>query len=152
MISNEKVLELATEWHKEHKRRNGDPYITHPIRVANKTKEIAKERGYYLEQTNIIYQAALLHDVLEDCNDVTILVMERKGLDLDVISICNLLNKNNYSNYFEYIKRISEDTFASIVKYCDLCDNLVGLDPTEKNKRDKYLLSKYILEQSLGIY
>lgn len=59
----EKILEFATKAHEGQKRKYIDePYITHPIAVA----ELVKEAGCYWE----MQAAALLHDVVED-TDVT---------------------------------------------------------------------------------
>ncbi|NQT30266.1 MAG: bifunctional (p)ppGpp synthetase/guanosine-3',5'-bis(diphosphate) 3'-pyrophosphohydrolase [Candidatus Saganbacteria bacterium] len=53
---------FAKEYHKEHKRLSGDPYITHPLAVALILAD--------LEQDPLTISAALLHDVVED-SDVT---------------------------------------------------------------------------------
>ena len=58
----EKAYEFAAKAHIEHKRFSGEPYIIHPLAVA----EILAG----LEQDSLTIAAALLHDVLEDA-DVT---------------------------------------------------------------------------------
>lgn len=58
----EKAYKFAAKAHKEHKRFSGEPYIIHPLAVA----EILAG----LEQDVLTIAAALLHDVLEDA-DVT---------------------------------------------------------------------------------
>src|SRR5437762_2786242 len=52
------ACDLAGEAHRGQARDNGDPYITHPIAVA----EILA--GYRLDDASLI--TALLHDVVED--------------------------------------------------------------------------------------
>lgn len=55
------VLNFAAEAHKGQTRKySGDPYIMHPVRVAFMASE------YGLGRTHIA--AALLHDVIEDCD------------------------------------------------------------------------------------
>jgi guanosine-3',5'-bis(diphosphate) 3'-pyrophosphohydrolase len=55
------VVELANRAHAGQVRKyNGNPYITHPIRVAN----AARQHG----MSDQAVQAAILHDVLEDTN------------------------------------------------------------------------------------
>ena len=58
----EKAYNFAAKAHQQHKRLSGEPYITHPLAVANILAD--------LEQDPITIAAALLHDVLEDA-DVT---------------------------------------------------------------------------------
>jgi guanosine-3',5'-bis(diphosphate) 3'-pyrophosphohydrolase len=54
----QKAYEVAEERHADQMRRSGDPYITHPLAVAN----ILAELG--LDTTTLV--AALLHDTVED--------------------------------------------------------------------------------------
>jgi guanosine-3',5'-bis(diphosphate) 3'-pyrophosphohydrolase len=54
----ERAYEVAARWHKDQKRRSGDPYITHPLAVAT----ILAELGMNTETIC----AALLHDTVED--------------------------------------------------------------------------------------
>lgn len=58
-----KAANYAQEKHKDVFRKSGEPYIYHPLRVAF---SIA---SWGLESEAVI--AALLHDVVEDCEDVT---------------------------------------------------------------------------------
>ena len=76
-----KAFDAAVEGHKEMRRKSGEPYIYHPIEVAQICVE---EIG--LGTTSIV--AALLHDVVEDTptNYLTDLpVMKYKNAD-DIIS------------------------------------------------------------------
>jgi hypothetical protein len=54
----ERAYTVAAYWHRGQKRRNGDPYITHSVEVA----EIVAGQGADPE----VVCAALLHDLLED--------------------------------------------------------------------------------------
>ena len=58
----EKAYLFAEQVHSGHKRLSGEPYITHPLAVANILAD--------LEQATSTISAALLHDVIED-GDVT---------------------------------------------------------------------------------
>ena len=59
----EKAIEFIKQKHNGQKRKQGTPYYTHPVAVA----ELLKEKGFSLE-----YQiAGLFHDLLED-TDATI--------------------------------------------------------------------------------
>jgi guanosine-3',5'-bis(diphosphate) 3'-pyrophosphohydrolase len=54
----ERAYEVAAYWHRDQKRKSGDPYITHPLAVAT----ILAELGMNTETIC----AALLHDTVED--------------------------------------------------------------------------------------
>ena len=54
----ERAYKVAAHWHKDQKRKSGDPYITHPLAVAT----ILAELGMNTETIC----AALLHDTVED--------------------------------------------------------------------------------------
>lgn len=54
----ERAYNVAAHWHKDQKRKSGDPYITHPLAVAT----ILAELGMNTETIC----AALLHDTVED--------------------------------------------------------------------------------------
>src|SRR5690606_2372115 len=64
-----KAFDLALEHHKDMRRKSGEPYIYHPIAVA---QIAAEEIG--LGTTSIV--CALLHDIVED-TDVTLEELER---------------------------------------------------------------------------
>ena len=55
-----KALELSLEAHKGQVRKSGEPYIVHPILVAAITAKVSNDE--------MMVQAALLHDVVEETN------------------------------------------------------------------------------------
>jgi guanosine-3',5'-bis(diphosphate) 3'-pyrophosphohydrolase len=67
-----RAFEFATFLHEGQVRRSGEPYITHPLEVANVLAE--------LEMDEITLAAALLHDTIEDC------VMERDNGDITPVT------------------------------------------------------------------
>ncbi|GAA3539308.1 hypothetical protein GCM10022419_019170 [Nonomuraea rosea] len=54
----ERAYELAAYWHRDQRRRSGDPYITHPVAVAVILAELGMDHEMIC--------AGLLHDVLDD--------------------------------------------------------------------------------------
>lgn len=109
------ALEIATMAHKNVTRRNGDPYIFHPCRVANNSRYI---------RTKLQKTAALLHDVLEDTPyDEQFLIQQ--GIGQEVVNVLKLLthDKENVS-YESYIDKICTNPDAMLVKLSDLADNL----------------------------
>lgn len=72
----QKALSFATEKHGQQKRKNsGDPYVNHCIRVSATVKQYSTDedlavRAICLEFCPAKFEAALLHDTLED-TDIT---------------------------------------------------------------------------------
>ena len=54
----QKAYDAAAQWHDGQYRKSGDPYITHPLAVANLLAELG------MDTTTLV--AALLHDTIED--------------------------------------------------------------------------------------
>ncbi len=54
----QKAYDAAARWHEGQYRKSGDPYITHPLAVANLLAELG------MDTTTLV--AALLHDTIED--------------------------------------------------------------------------------------
>ena len=80
-----KAYELARELHEGQYRYSGDPYISHPVAVA----EIAVGLG--LDTDSIC--AALLHDTIEDCGELIDLPMIKKAFGEDVAHLVDGLTK-----------------------------------------------------------
>jgi glycerol-3-phosphate cytidylyltransferase-like family protein len=57
------ALDFATNAHAGQTRAGGDPYITHPVRVAASVEQHKKS-----QKLDALMQAALLHDTIEDTN------------------------------------------------------------------------------------
>ena len=126
-MNYEKALAFATEKHEGQTRIGGDPYITHPIAVA----EIIKQKGYGIE-----YQiAGLFHDLLED-TDTTEEDILKLG-NPDILFAVKLLTKEEGYVMKEYIARIKENDIAFAVKGADRLHNLrCALVASDKFKRE----------------
>lgn len=61
---------FASEAHKEHRRKSGQPYIVHPFNVALILAEMSLDAE--------TLAAAFLHDTVEDCNDISIDTVEHE--------------------------------------------------------------------------
>ncbi len=114
MKTFEDPLIYATEQHKGQKRKNGSPYIWHPIKVA----EMLRDAGY----DTTVQIVGLLHDIVED-TDTSIKEIEiefGKGVSVPV----NLLTKKKGIDEDDYIHAILNDPIAKAVKNCDRLHNL----------------------------
>lgn len=109
-----KALAYANEKHKDQRRKDGTPYIYHPIRVSF----LLKERGY--DETHQL--VGLLHDTLED-TDATIEEIEAFGHDVATAVV--LLSKNYAKSVPEgYFEGILGNPIAKAVKTADRIDNI----------------------------
>ena len=126
------ALSLATEAHAGLTRWNGDPYVTHPQRVAASVAPIGPAA----------IAAALLHDVVEDTS-VTIQHLRALGFPPAVIEAVDALTKRPGEDYFRFIDRVSAYPLARSIKLADIADNLSDLDAGPR--RDKYLKASSML-------
>jgi len=128
-IDAEKILDTAQTAHSGQMRRSGEPYIDHPIAVANIIK-----RYYPGEQ--LLCTAALLHDTLEDAvsngnyKDETELIdairqsYSNPGEGQAVLSIVYALTHGSEASYLEYILSLAGNQDALKIKLADMLHNL----------------------------
>lgn len=110
------ALEVATKYHQSQKRKNGDVYILHPIRVA---LILIKEAGQKDEDSIC---AALLHDVIEDTAIRPDEIKEDFGVN--VLNLVENLSTKKEEPFSDYMYRIYESDEATIlIKFCDRLDN-----------------------------
>lgn len=133
MTSEEKTYErafhYAAERHAGQMRKDGAPYIMHPVAVA----EIVKEWGYGID-----YQvAALFHDLLEDTDAEESVIEEIGGRD--VLRAVKLLTKKKGYVMSEYVEGIKNDPIAYKVKAADRLHNLRCAVNTDDEFKRKYI-------------
>jgi len=130
MTEYDKALSLATAYHAGQKRKNGEDYINHCVRVAKRFDIIERAKT-----------VAVLHDILED-TDIEYRVLVELFGDTTA-TLVDTLSRNKDQTYLEYILYVKTSSIATSVKLADLDDNLNGATGT---LRDKYLMAKWILE------
>lgn len=133
-----KAFTISVEAHKDMRRKSGEPYIFHPLAVAQICVE---EIG--LGTTSII--AALLHDVVED-TDIELSDIERM-FGKKVARIIDGLTK--VSGVFEYgtsqqaenfrkmLFTLADDVRVILIKLADRLHNMRTLDSMPRNKQLK---------------
>lgn len=126
--------EIASKAHANMKRKNGQPYIEHPRRVANSL----------LKKYNnpILASVGWLHDVIEDTN-YTAKDLVALGIPEYVVNMVQIVSRNKYETYFDFILRISENVHCCKIKLADLEDNMSDLE--EGSLKDKYRFAHYTL-------
>ena len=148
------AFDMALESHQNMRRKSGEPYIYHPIAVA---QIAAEEIG--LGTTSIV--CALLHDVVED-TDITLEDIERE-FGKKVAKIIDGLTK--ISGVFDYNSSLQAENFRKMlltladdvrVILTKLADRLHNMRTMDFMPRDKQLKisseTVYLYLQKLFIY
>jgi GTP pyrophosphokinase len=127
---------LALTAHQSQKRDNGDPYITHPLAVANILA------GYRLDGSSIV--TALLHDVIED-TPITLAVIQKQfgqeiaGLVDGVTKLTRLELQSDRTkqaeNFRKLVLAMSKDIRVLIVKLADRLHNMRTISAVSSPQR-----------------
>jgi GTP pyrophosphokinase len=134
-----RALAMASGAHAGQSRKNGDPYVTHPIQVA----QIVRSWGMDIDSVC----AALLHDVVED-TEVTLFEVEEQfgaviaklvdGLTkLDGVKLVgeeSHVDAKAAANLQKLLLAISEDPRVLVVKLADRLHNIRTLDALSQHK------------------
>lgn len=133
------ALAIARNLHDGQYRKDGAPYILHPLKVCTTLVS-------YGIDDDIILAAALCHDVLEDCGDKLPFkgreLITEFGLKPEVLEIVSLLSKESGLNDHElsiYFNRIKENPKALLVKLSDRLHNSSTLYEFTLPKMHKYI-------------
>ena len=147
LVLIKKAFKISLEAHKDMRRKSGEPYILHPLAVA---QICVKELG--LDSKSII--CALLHDVVED-TDITLNYLE-KEFGKPVSKICDGLTKisgffspeisKQAENFKKMILTISDDLRVILIKLADRLHNMRTLDSMNRKSQIK------IASESIYIY
>jgi GTP diphosphokinase / guanosine-3',5'-bis(diphosphate) 3'-diphosphatase len=132
----ERSYEVAAYWHRNQKRKSGDPYITHPLAVAT----ILAELGMNTETIS----AALLHDTVEDTPYSLAELRGEFGEDIAaLVDGVTKLDKVKYGESAEaetvrkMVVAMSRDIRVLVIKLADRLHNMRTLRylPREKQER-----------------
>ena len=133
-----KAFRISLDAHKNMRRKSGEPYIIHPISVA---QICVQEIG--LGTTSII--AALLHDVVED-TDYTLEFIE-KEFGKTVANICDGLTKISgvftpgsslqSENFKKMLLTLVDDMRVILIKIADRLHNMRTLDSMSRSAQLK---------------
>ena len=152
-----RAFDMALESHQDMRRKSGEPYIYHPIAVA---QIAAEEIG--LGTTSIV--CALLHDVVED-TDITLDDIERefgkktaKIID-GLTKISGVFDYNSSlqaENFRKMLLTLADDVRVILIKLADRLHNMRTMDFMPRDKQLKissetvYLYAP--LAHRLGLY
>lgn len=137
-----KAIKIAQKAHKGQTDKFGTPYIGHVIRVMNAGKT-------YDEKI-----VGVLHDVIEDCPEITLDYLLQQGFPNEIVFAIECLTKNpSDQDYTEFVKQTEKSSLAVSVKMNDLQDNMnltrFNRPMTEKdmNRLNKYLTAYLYLKE-----
>ncbi|MBO0819827.1 MAG: bifunctional (p)ppGpp synthetase/guanosine-3',5'-bis(diphosphate) 3'-pyrophosphohydrolase [Nocardiopsaceae bacterium] len=132
----ERAYDVAAYWHREQKRKSGDPYITHPLAVAT----ILAELGMNTETIC----AALLHDTVEDTPYTLVELRGEFGEDIAaLVDGVTKLDKVSYgdSAAAETVRKMvvamSRDIRVLVIKLADRLHNMRTLRYLPRAKQEK---------------
>ena len=132
------AYEYAREHHGAQMRRDGSPYITHPLQVAQIVAEMR------LDSESII--AALLHDCIEDTNSTYEDIAKRFGVTVaDIVDGVTKLTRVKYStmeeeqmeNLRKMLFAMSRDIRVILIKIADRLHNMRTMEYQTPAKQKK---------------
>ena len=130
------AFELSAEGHRDQKRKDGSPYVTHAVASA----EIIVEMG--LDEDSIV--AALLHDTLEDTAISYDQILKQFGPDVaDIVDGVTKLTRVNYTsredeqmeNMRKMLLAMSKDIRVILIKLADRLHNMRTMDYQSPEKQ-----------------
>lgn len=128
-----KAIELATKAHATQKDKYGAPYIGHVMRVMNYGKT-------YDEKI-----VGVLHDVIEDCPEITLETLLEEGFPNEIVFAVECLTKQPDQDYSDFVRQTERSPLAVAVKMNDLRDNMDLRRFTKLlNEKDVKRLNKYL--------
>jgi len=122
----ERAIEIAVTAHRGQVDKSGAPYILHPLRVM---------LGVKTDGERIV---AVLHDVVEDCEEWPLERLRGEGLPEELAVALESVTRNDGETYTEFIERSKTNAIGRQVKTADLRDNMDLSrieNPTEQDHR-----------------
>ncbi len=143
------ALEFAFRHHSGQVRKSGEPYINHPIAVA---EIIAGTLG--LKDPELI-SATILHDIVEDVSFLTTIIIEKKFgknvaafvdgcTKLKLMSLDQSINKD--MTYQKLILMASDHPEILLIKFADRIHNLQTISSLKERKRHR------IAQETIEVY
>lgn len=131
----QRAYRLATSAHEGQFDKAGEPYIAHPIAVAERVRHLGA-----------LYQVvAVLHDTVEDTDvdldDIEALFGPTASEAVDAIT------RREGEAYLDFIRRAAQNDVAAIVKRADIEHNLSRSDSLTASLESRYHKALALLDQ-----
>ena len=142
-----KAYEFASNAHSGQFRTSGDPYVTHPIAVANILG------SFHMDEDSL--SAAMLHDVIEDCGIPKTVIQSEFNKNVatlvDGVSKLDQLDTTSRTeeqaeNFQKMVLAMAKDIRVIVVKLADRLHNMRTLQYVERDKQLR------IARETLEIY
>ena len=132
MIQTQKALSFAREKHNGQKRKNGDPYIVHPLTMACNALSMG------IRDDNTI-ATILLHDVCEDCGvaleELPVNDIVRRGVQLMTFEVMPGETKDiAKTRYYNMLIQSKEAVITKLIDRCHNVSSMAGTFSVEKLK------------------
>lgn len=143
----ERAFMLAERCHAGQARKSGEPYLTHPLRVAETLARLG------LDISSVV--AALLHDAVEDSDLSVFELTEQFGAEIaGIVDGVTKLGKVPYlsrqeqqaESFRKMLLAMSQDIRVLLVKLADRLDNMRTLEHMPGDKRQR------IARETMEIY
>lgn len=131
----ERAIALAVKAHAGQLRKDGSPYILHPLRVMHAFADRRDPEGIVLQT------AAVLHDVVEDCGVTIETIVVQFGSEVGVV--VDHMTRRKGEIYADYIVRCATNDLARRLKIADTSDNLDDVDLIPDASEAKGLRRRY---------
>lgn len=126
----ERAIAIALKAHAGQKKKNGKPYILHPLRLL------------FEMETEEAQITAVLHDVLEK-SELSLRDLNAEGFPEPIIEALTLLVHHESDSYEDYVRRLKPNALARTVKLADLKDNSQLNHLSGNKEKDFEHLKKY---------
>jgi GTP pyrophosphokinase/guanosine-3',5'-bis(diphosphate) 3'-pyrophosphohydrolase len=132
----QRAIEFAEEKHAGQKRKTGEPYIVHPLWVANKLAEMG------MDEPTVV--AGVLHDVVEDTDASVEDIKELFGEEVaTLVEGLTKLDKHRFrskdeaaaENFRKLLLATAKDIRVLLIKLVDRLDNLRSLGIFRRDKQ-----------------
>ena len=137
----EHAATLSKTWHEGQVDKAGQPYWTHPARVARNLQSWPGFDELSDEDKERALCTAYLHDVLEDC-EVSRVELLDNGFGMGIMHPVYLLTKDeNFTTIENYCSQIMGNKIARAVKLADLSDNC------NMNRQALFRVQGYVIDE-----
>ena len=143
----ERAYRFAAEFHKQQKRKSGEPYITHPLEIAHLLTD--------MQMDLVCIQTGLLHDVVEDTAAKLEEIQQQFGAEVahcvdGVTKLSKIKLGNREDRQAESLRKMllamTSDIRVIIVKLADRLNNMQTIDSLPRDRQEA------IAQETLDIY